>query len=94
MNNSEREAKLDALQARLAKCQAAIAGPTSAADRRRIEAELRKITKELKAIPPLPPEHLERHIKDAILRGLQAREETGANTAPQTNPTPAIVPAQ
>ena len=80
MNETERTAKLDAIQQRLAACQAEIQGPTTAAQRRRIESELRAVKRDLKAIPPryqgrILPEH-----REAILRGLPSRHPQ--NTAP------------
>ena len=85
MNETERTAKLDAIQQRLAACQAEIQGPTTAAQRRRIESELRAITRDLKAIPPryqgrILPEH-----REAILRGLPSRHPQ--NTAPAPTAT-------
>ena len=83
--NDDRNARLDELERQLTEQRTLLQGPTTRADRFRIEKNLRGIVLALRAIPPryragILPEH-----REIILRGLPSRHPQ--NTAPAPTAT-------
>jgi len=81
-----RDERLDALEHRLMACKVRVQAGTTYRDRIEIERELRAIGKELAALPPLPTDHLTRHIAAAWSKGVDmAAKKLSAGCTGRTN---------
>jgi len=90
---SARDKKLDAIGARLGAVKLTAMGKLTARQRRQVERELKSIGKDLAALPPLPTDHLTRHIGAAWSKGvdmaakkLSAGTDAGRTSKPKPSP--------
>lgn len=87
MTPAQRDRKLDALHKRLQRIKGELAVAKTSRQLRQIERDLRAWDKALRGIPPLPADHLERHIRQTICQAWQHTVPAARANAATVNTT-------